>query len=88
MFSKKQDTHYESGRWVDFVRGVVSTQDREKMQAHLDGCSECREVAGLFSRVAQRAREDSMYEVPDYIVKNARALYSLQRPEEVRLLPR
>ena len=86
---RSRSSHYASGEWVDFVRGLVSGQQREKMQAHLDGdCAECRKVAGLLSRVAQRAREDATYEVPDYAVRNARALYSLQRPEEVRLLPR
>lgn len=89
MLSNGRSTHYDPGRWVDFVRGVVDTQDRERMQAHLDGgCTECRELAGLLSRIAQRATADASYEVPDHVVRNARALYSLHRPEEVRLLPR
>jgi len=89
MLGSKQASHYEIGDWVDFVRGLVSAQLREKMQGHLDsGCKECGEVAGLFLRIAERAIEDARYEVPDYVVRNLRAIYSLQRPEEVRLLPR
>lgn len=89
MLASKQAGHYEIGEWVDFVRGVVSPELRKKMQGHLNaGCEECGEVAGLFLRIAEQAIEDSRSEVPDYVVRNLRALYSLQRPEEVRLLPR
>jgi hypothetical protein len=89
MSGSKQASHYEIGDWVDFVRGLVSPQLQEKMQSHLHaGCKECGEVAGLFSRIAERAIDDAKYEVPEYVVRNLRALYSLQRPEEVRLLPR
>lgn len=89
MLASKQSSHYEIGDWVDFVRGLVSPHLHVKMQAHLDaGCEECGKVTKLFLRIAERAIEDARYEVPDYVVRNLRALYSLRRPEEVRLLPR
>ena|SRR5438105_3423747 len=88
MFNAKKD-HYELGEWVDFVRGLVGTKTREKMQAHLDThCHECAELAGFFFEVARRATADAAFNVPDYAERNLRAIYALQRPEEVRLLPR
>jgi hypothetical protein len=89
MLSSRQVSHYQIEEWVDFVRGLVNPELYKKMKGHLDaGCKECSEVAGLFSRIAERAMEDARCEVPDYVVRNLRALYSLQQPEEVRLLPR
>jgi hypothetical protein len=88
MFSAKKH-HYELGEWVDFVRGLVGSKTREKMQAHLDShCRQCADLAGFFFEVAQRATADAAYNVPDYAERNLRAIYALQRPEEVRLLPR
>ena len=88
MLSGKKG-HYEPGEWVDFARALVGSKTRERMQAHLDtGCDECGKLAEFFSEVARRATEDTAYEVPDYAVHNLRAVYTLQRPEEVRLLPR
>src|SRR5437016_4408150 len=88
MFNAKKQ-HYELGEWVDFVRGLVGSQTREKMQAHLDTrCRQCAELAGFFFEVAQRATADAAYSVPDYAERNLRAIYALQRPEEVHLLPR
>ena len=88
MFNAKKQ-HYELGEWVDFVRGLVGSQTREKMQAHLDTrCRQCAELAGFFFEVAQRATADAAYSMPDYAERNLRAIYALQRPEEVHLLPR
>lgn len=89
MFIGKKRQHYEPGEWVDFVRGVVENETRARMQSHLDtGCAECGEQAEFFSQVAQRARADAALQVPEYAVKNAISIYALQRPAEVRLLPR
>jgi len=88
MFSLRKG-HYEPAEWVDFVRGVADNEARGKMQAHLDaGCDECGRVAAFFSQVSQCAAASVTYDVPDYAIKNVRAIYALQRPEEVRLLPR
>jgi hypothetical protein len=89
MFNVEKGRHYESGQWIDFARGLLSRNEREAMQAHLDaGCTPCNETAAFFSDVARRAKADAAYQVPAYAVQYARAIYSLQRPEEVRLLPR
>src|SRR5919109_2727950 len=87
LSGKKCD--YEPGEWIDFVRNFVHSTSRVKMQAHLDtGCEQCRGLVKFFSDVVRRAAADAAYTVPDYAVRNIRAIYALQRPEEVRLLPR
>ncbi len=89
MFSRRDDRHYDAAQWVDFVRGLTKQTDREAMQAHLEtGCEKCRQIAQLFAQVQKRAGADAKYQVPDYAVRSARALYTLQQPEEVSLLPR
>jgi hypothetical protein len=89
MFRDEESKHYDIEKWVDFVRGVIPAGQHDTMQAHLEkGCLECGEVAGLLHRIAQRAKQDASYHVPEHAARNARALYSLQRPEEVKLLPR
>ena len=88
MFSGN-NSHYEPGEWVDFVRALVDKKTHEKMQAHLDtGCQECGNFAGFFSDVVRRAAVDAAYRIPDYAMGNLRAVYALERPKEVRLLPR
>src|SRR5689334_13358233 len=88
MFSGNNN-HFEPGEWVDFVRALVDKKTHERMQAHLDtGCRECGNFAGFFSDVVRRAAADAAYHIPDYAIGNLRAVYALERPKEVRLLPR
>ena len=88
MFSGRK-SHYEFGEWADFARAVTGSKVRKKMQAHLDsGCGECGKLARFFSDVAQRAVSDTSYHIPEYALRNIRAIYALRQPQEVRLLPR
>lgn len=81
--------HYEFGEWADFARAAVGSKAREKVQAHLNsGCKECDELRRFFSELVQRAESDSAYRIPDYALRNIRAMFALQQPQEVRLLPR
>ena len=87
--SSGKKCQYEPGAWVDLARGLLDSKTCQQMTAHLDaGCDECGELARFFVEVARRATADAACKVPDYAVQNIRAIYSLQRPEEVRLLPR
>ncbi len=81
--------HYAETKWIDFVRGLVLGREREAMQAHLDtGCSRCRRVAGLLRTTATVAAADSSWAVPDGAVHTAKAIFALQQPETVHILPR
>jgi len=59
------------------------------MQAHLaSGCQKCRHTAELLRKVATAARRHSQVQVPDYALRCARAIFLLQQPEKVQILPR
>ncbi|HLB90346.1 MAG TPA: hypothetical protein VJK29_21995 [Terriglobales bacterium] len=81
--------HFELIEWTDFVRGLVEQSARVAMERHLaSGCRKCRHTADLLRKAAVAARSDSKVQVPEYAVRFARAIFILQLPEKVRLLPR
>ena len=78
--------HFE---WTDFARGLVQESARVAMEDHLaSGCRKCRHTADLLQKAAVAARSDSKVQVPEYAVRFARAIFILQLPEKVRLVPR
>lgn len=80
--------HYDIAEWSDFVRGLVSAGQREVMRRHLaSGCGKCRRVADMLGKVTELAAADSRYEVPEYAVHCARAIFALEQPRQVRILP-
>jgi len=81
--------HFELVEWTDFVRGLVEESARVAMEHHLaSGCRKCRHTAELLHKAAAAARSDSKVQVPEYVVRSARAIFILQLPENVRLLSR
>ncbi len=81
--------HFELVEWADFVRGLVEESARVAMERHLaSGCRKCRHTTDLLHKAAVAARSDSKIQVPEYAVRYARAIFILQLPEKVRLLPR
>ena len=79
-------SHYDITRWTDYVRGLVDAQDHSEMTRHLSECSSCRATHDLFARVAVRMKADLRYEVPEYVVRNARAIFSTSAPAKRTLL--
>jgi len=81
--------HFDIAKWTEFVRDSVGEAERAAMQAHLaSGCRRCRQTAELLSKVAGAARRLSQVQVPDYALRCARAIFFLQQPEKVQILPR
>ena len=81
--------HFDIAKWTEFVRNSVGEAERAAMQAHLaSGCRRCRQTAELLSKVAGAARRLSQVQVPDYALRCARAIFLLQQPEKVQILPR
>ncbi len=81
--------HFEAGQWADLVRGVAGDRERVEMEAHLaSGCRICRRTAEILRDVAAMASAEGRYQLPEYAVHNARAVFVLQRPERVHLFPR
>lgn len=80
--------HFDIAEWSDFVRGLVTAGQRELMSRHLaTGCRKCRRTARILGKAAELAAADSRYEVPEYAVHCARAIFALEQPREVRILP-
>jgi hypothetical protein len=81
--------HFDIAKWTEFVRDSVGEAERAAMQAHLaSGCRKCRHTAVLLRKVAAAAHRHSQVQVPDYALRCARAIFLLQQPEKVQILPR
>jgi hypothetical protein len=81
--------HFELEQLLDFVRGLATEGDRAAMQDHLSaGCRKCGRALAMFRKLAAASAADTTYTVPDYAVRSARAIFALQRPEKVHILPR
>ena len=81
--------HFELAEWTDFVRGLVEKSARLPLEHHLaSGCRKCRHTADLLRKLVIAARSDSQVQVPDYALRCARAIFFLQQPEKVQILPR
>ena len=81
--------HFDIATWTDFIRGLVDESARLAMERHLAcGCRKCRHTADLLHKVAAAARNDSQVQVPDDVLRCARAIFRLQQPEKVQILPR
>src|SRR6267143_837839 len=81
--------HFELAEWTDFVRGLIEKSARLPLEHHLaSGCRKCRHTADLLRKLVIAARSDSQVQVPDYALRCARAIFLLQQPEKVQILPR
>src|SRR5713101_6306137 len=79
--------HFELAEWTDFVRGLIEKSARLPLEHHLvSGCRKCRHTADLLRKLVIAARNDS--QVPDYALRCARAIFLLQQPENIQILPR
>lgn len=81
--------HFEIESWADFVRGLGEPDLRSRMEEHLQSpCPRCTVVAETLGHFAETAKQESLYEIPEYAVRSAKAIFALQRPERVQLMPR
>src|SRR5437870_13205076 len=81
--------HFDIDKWTDFIRGLVEDSARVAMERHrASGCRKCRHTADLLHKLVTAARNDSQVRVPDYALRCARAIFFLQQPEKVQILPR
>jgi hypothetical protein len=74
--------HYDMAQWVDHARGLVDGRRRKLMQAHLaSGCRKCRRTLEILQEMAAISGAEAQFQVPEHVVRSARAIYALQRPE-------
>lgn len=80
--------HYELIDWVDYARGLLDPVRQASMHHHLSSaCGQCNHAAGMFRKVARAAEADARYRVPESEVHCAKAIFVLQQPERVQVLP-
>jgi hypothetical protein len=78
--------HYDQAHWLQFLRAELDPQLRSAMQRHLDApCSKCSATVELLRKVASTAQADAQVNVPESAVRMARAIFALNKPEEVHL---
>ena len=81
--------HFQIEQWLDFVHGFANEKDRASMEQHLaTECEKCSGTVNRLRRLVSAALADAAYDIPDYAVRSARAVYALQRPEKVLILPK
>jgi hypothetical protein len=77
--------HFDTTDWTDYVRNVGDVTKREEMARHLSsGCAKCQKLVSFLSKVVTVAGADHTT-VPDYLVRNAKALFALRQPEKATL---
>lgn len=80
--------HFQVEQWLDFVRNISDKSNRVAMERHLSECVECSRMVTMLRKVQRSTNADSKYQIPEYAIHSARAIFALQRPEKVRILPR
>jgi hypothetical protein len=76
----KSMKHFSLEQWTDFVRGVGEDGGRIAMAAHLDaGCARCAHTVDVLRRAANVLATEGQYQVPEYALRCARAIFSTRR---------
>jgi hypothetical protein len=69
--------HSPVEEWIDFVRQVVRTTRKEKMNEHLEqGCEHCSKIVSVWQRVRRTAETEAHYRPPDDTVRIAKASFA------------
>ena len=86
--AEKPGTHFELEAWADFVHRLVEPARRATMEQHLAVCSRCSRHVQFLTKLVRVADAERRLEIPDYAFRRAKAVFALQQPEKVHILPR
>lgn len=84
--------HFSPTEWVDFVRNVVTPEQREPMQEHLDqDCGMCLKLVKTWATIMEFARREVFYEPPASAIRNAESYFfpfslALKEGAKIRIL--
>lgn len=67
--------HFRQDEWVDFVRGLVRTNQEKAMRDHLQDCESCGQTESLWRRVRQAAGREADYAPPVSAIRVAKAFW-------------
>jgi hypothetical protein len=80
--------HYDQAHWLQFLRAELDLKLQASMQRHLNvPCGKCSATVELLRKIDSTAQADSKINVPESAVRMARAIFALNKPDEVRLKP-
>ena len=66
--------HFSLTEWADFVRGVVTGEQRASMQKHLDeDCSRCQKTVGMWTSIVTFAKHEATYDPPASALRVAKS---------------
>ncbi len=71
--------HIAQERLAEFVRESLPQADAAAIREHLDACSECTQIVGLFRDVVRVGADEAAYEPPAGIVQIAKAYFATQQ---------
>ena len=69
--------HFSAEKWIDFVNQAVTTDERVRMDKHLElGCLSCQATVSVWQRVRTLAAVEGNYQPPESSVRIAKAAFS------------
>jgi putative zinc finger protein len=71
--------HFSDEAWIDFARGTTSPRKAAELKRHLDECSKCRSISGLWNAVLEILRREQEYRPSDHAIRSAKGMYDLHR---------
>jgi anti-sigma factor RsiW len=72
--------HFSAQRWVDFVRGSSTPEEKAEMQRHLDKtCPACSRSMTTWRSVMQNAQQSRNAEAPDSSLQAVKAGFALRK---------
>lgn len=84
--------HYQPEEWIDYVNSTIQNQDqRQAMTLHLEkGCVVCIELHSLWRRVAETAKREREYEIPQSILNHVKRAFLIEQKRKgaAPLIPR
>ena len=71
--------HIAQENLAEFVRGILPHTEAAAIREHLNGCSECAQIATLFADVIGVGAKEAAYEPPAGIVQIAKAYFGTEQ---------
>jgi hypothetical protein len=81
------DEHFELEAWLDFARGLGSTEQRTAMQRHASLCTACAEMTLFFSKVWEAGRGMAKETVPDEWLRKAEDVFAVETLHPLETMP-
>jgi len=76
--------HFDISDWTDYARGTATEPNRAAMEAHVNaGCRGCHATLAFVNRVVASTRTDGLYNPPESVVRCAKALGAMLRPQRI-----